>query len=108
MTKEELKQEACDFVNKSDTIYERIVGWDNYQRGAYIGYIAGAKAHSIEWHDLRKDPNDLPKNKRNVWCDYSEGYGKGLYDKDDGGWWIEGHMYCSIINAWCELPKFKE
>lgn len=58
-----------------------------------------------EWHDLRKNPNDLPKDKRNVWCDYGDGYGKGFYDKDDGGWWIEGHMYCSIIDAWCELPR---
>ena len=59
-----------------------------------------------EWHDLRKNPNDLPNNKRSVWCYYGDGYGKGFYDKDDGGWWIEGHIYCSIIDAWCELPIF--
>lgn len=58
----------------------------------------------LEWHDLEKNPNDLPENKRNVWCDYGDGYGKGCYNKDDGGWWIEGHMFCSIIDAWCELP----
>lgn len=59
-----------------------------------------------EWHDLRKDKNDLPENKRNVWCDYDDGYGKGFYNKDEGGWWIEGHMFCSAIDAWCELPTF--
>ena len=24
-------------------------------------YIASAKENGIQWHDLRKDPNDLPK-----------------------------------------------
>ena len=24
-------------------------------------YIAGAKANDAQWHDIRKDPNDLPK-----------------------------------------------
>ena len=70
------------------------------------GFLAGLKAGRPQWHDLRKDPNDLPKDKEHVWCDYGDGYGKGFYDKDDGGWWIEGHMYCSIIDAWCEIPTF--
>ena len=44
-------------------------------------FLAGLKAGRPHWHDLRKEPNDLPKNKRNVWCDYNDGYGKGYYDK---------------------------
>jgi hypothetical protein len=54
---------------------------------------------------LEKDPSDLPKDYINVWCDYGEGYGKGFYHKDDGGWWIEGHMFCSAIDTWCEFPR---
>jgi hypothetical protein len=73
---------------------------------AYFAFLAGLKAGKPCWHDLRKDKNDLPKNKRNVWCYYGDGYGKGFYDKDDGSWLIEGHLYCSIIDAWCELPTF--
>ena len=69
-------------------------------------FLAGLKAGRPQWHDLLKDPKDLPKNKRNVWCDYGDGYGEGFYDKDDGGWWIEGHIYCSTIDAWCEIPTF--
>lgn len=57
------------------------------------------------WHNLKENPNDLPDSSRFVWCDYGEDYGKGYYNKDDGAWWIEGHIYCSIIDAWCELPK---
>ena len=67
-------------------------------------FLAGLKAAKPQWHDLQKDPNDLPENKRNVWCDYGDGCGKGYYSKDDGGWWVEGHLYCSTVDAWCELP----
>lgn len=74
----------------------------------YKAFLAGLKAGKPKWHDLRKDPNDLPENKRNVWCDYGDGYGKGYYNKDDGCWWIEGHLYCTIIDAWCELPQFTD
>lgn len=27
-----------------------------------VAYIAGAEAHLSQWHDLRKDPSDLPKD----------------------------------------------
>ena len=26
--------------------------------------------------------------------------------KDEGGWWIESHMFYSAIDAWCEIPTF--
>ena len=70
------------------------------KKGAEFGYNK-----AIEWHNLEKNPNDLPKNNRYVWCDYGDSYGKGCYNKVDSGWWIEGHMFCSTIDAWCELPR---
>ena len=58
-----------------------------------------------KWHDLRKDPNDLPKEN-------GEYYGKVNYF---------GEQYRNIffvvdrksfdvdcVLAWCELPKFEE
>lgn len=69
-------------------------------------YLAGLHEGQPKWHDLRKDPNDLPENKRKVWCDYYDDCGKGFYDKDNGEWCIEGHLYCSSIHAWCEIPTF--
>lgn len=80
-----------------------------YQKGFEFGVKSNEKANKIvanEWHNLEENPNDLPKDKRNVWCYYGDGYGKGYYDKDSEGWWIEGHLYCSAIDAWCELPKY--
>lgn len=55
---------------------------------------------SNEWHDLRKDPSDLPKDYRNVWTNMGAGY------YDDDGWWDDFGRLQGVI-AWCE-PKFEE
>lgn len=55
---------------------------------------------SNEWHDLRKDPSDLPKDYRNVWTNVGAGY------YDDDGWWDDFGRLQGVI-AWCE-PKFEE
>ena len=109
MTEEQIEQESIVYTDNLKPSIGKFDGEEGYSwnqvSDAWIdGYKECQKEH--EWHDLRKDPNDLPKDKRNVWCDYDNGYGKGFYDKDDGGWWIEGHIYCSIIDAWYELPTF--
>lgn len=77
-----------------------------YHKNLKQVFLAGLSVGRSQWHDLQKDPNDLPEDKRNVWCDYGDGCGKGHYNKDDGGWWIESHMFCSVIDTWCELPTF--
>lgn len=33
-----------------------------YKLGQYDGYIAGAKENGVVWHDLRKNPDDLPSS----------------------------------------------
>ena len=83
--------------------------WNDLQEGKRLfiqAFFAGLNVGRLQWHDLRKDKNDLPDNSRFVWCDYGDDCGKGYYSRDDGGWWIEGHMFYSAIDAWCELPTF--
>ena len=41
------------------------------------GFLAGLKAGRPQWHDLEKDPTDLPKGKHDVWCKYLDQYGEG-------------------------------
>lgn len=86
------------------------------------GFIAGAKENGIIWHDLRKNPDDLPKVDRLVrvrlmsgmehiceTCYYEPsedeiGYGKliiSFYELN--GEWIDD----TEIIAWCEVPKFE-
>lgn len=62
------------------------------------------KENGIQWHDLRKDPNDLPKEIRTV-----------LDEAGDRFYYFRGHFYyendlrfdCQPI-AWCEIPQFEE
>ena len=76
--------------------------WDLWQDGAEFGYNK-----ALEWHDLEKDPTDLPKDFHNVWCQsYGGEYEVGWYEKDTEYWTlIYSHYYTKHIKAWCELPK---
>ena len=99
-------KEAEEYAQDMAMYYESAHGsipsqFEKYLRKA-VEYGYG-KAN--EWHKLRKNPNDLPDNKRSVWCYYGDGCGKGHYDEDKKGWIIEGHLYCSSITAWRELPE---
>lgn len=76
-------------------------------------FLAGLKAGRLIWHDLRKDPNDLPLRRcidnnsnvvglfRHSWDKKSTWY---RYDFEEGAWC---QMETEPI-AWCEIPKYTE
>ena len=83
----------------------------------YDGYIAGATENGIQWHDLRKNPNDLPKNK-DVMCICLGQICKRFYPfptecwigyYDALGWsdYMGSSLYSNVF-YWCEIPQFKE
>lgn len=75
------------------------------------------------WHDLRKNPNDLPNTMRGVLIEIKDGdryiSDVGEYITDDNidnnaktSWddpirWHRNHIYGKII-AWMDIPKFKD
>lgn len=67
-------------------------------------FLAGIKAGRPQWHDLRKDPNDLPKEENRIMlCYCCIGYHGNigtyvyrLYTKKE---------FHKVI-AWCEIPTF--
>ena len=74
-------------------------------------FLAGLKAGRPQWHDLRKDPNDLPKNRRNVWITYINGYNQRENTEASFRykyWVISGHRTGCEVVAWCEEPTFDE
>ena len=100
MTDEELKELAkleCAKLLKSEKGYNGLSYQEFWAEGVKYGLAEGKP----KWHDLRKDPNDLPTLDGMYWT-YSEW---GYYDihKWDYQLWKE----CKII-AWCELLKFEE
>lgn len=64
-------------------------------------FLAGLRAGKLQWHDLRKNPKDLPDTTRGVWTNAGAGY------HDDDGWWDDYGGWLQDVIAWCE-PKFEE
>lgn len=70
--------------------------------------------HAIEWHDLRENPNDLPKEieicSAPVYIISEHGSSDlAQYDYRQKLWCYKHsneHILYDVI-AWCELPQFK-
>ena len=110
MKDEEMAEQFADNISGLELTCSLLSAKDKshaYRLGRYDGFLAGLKAGRPQWHDLEKDPADLPKDKHNVWCKCLDEYGEGWYDKDTDTWTLiyRGyHVHC--IEAWCEIPTF--
>ena len=100
------------------------------QKGAEFGFQECAKSRlnitsisdcpikedKLQWHDLEKDPNDLPKDYKTMCIclgDFGSQYQPvprvcvGYYDSLGWSDYMGSSLY-STVRYWCELPKFKE
>ena len=117
MTLEEKAEEYARRTKKVD--------WEGFpidKEARKEGYIAGATENGIVWHDLRKNPRDLPNTDRDVIVkreseDESEidnyynddewvGWGKAYREQQ---YYIrKGDKLIDDVVAWCEMPRFEE
>lgn len=100
MTDEELNELAkleCKKLLESEKGYGGLSSQEFWIEGVKYGLAAG----KMRWHDLRKDPNDLPTLDGMYWT-YNE---CGYYDIHI--WIPQLWKECKVI-SWCELPKFEE
>ena len=83
------------------------------------GFLAGLKAGRPKWHDLRKDPNDLPKEVGNyLVCYIDTMLNRNVFilefvDFLEDSHWIdetshEIEKFDEGVIAWCEIPEFEE
>ena len=78
-------------------------------------WVDCATENGIQWHDLRKDPKDLPPKmglgSKEVYVQYDT---KGVTDfacyRFDKNIWerSEDDEQAVGVIAWCEIPQFKE
>ena len=71
---------------------------------ATIAYIQGAERYKPKWHDLRKDPNDLPKEDCEIITLHKNG-NKNIQRWKNGNW--TNAIVIPVI-AWCEIPTFTD
>lgn len=120
MKDEEMAEQFADNISGLELTCSLLSAKDKshaYRLGRYEGFLAGLKVGRPQWHDLRKDPNDLPKEVGNYivcyldtacerhtfelsFVDYFED--KHWIDEDNHN--IEG--YDEGVIAWCEIPTF--
>ena len=106
---EKLKQKyGIGFTTVLDSVGNKI----DISERIYKAYSDGATENGIQWHDLRKDPNDLPKRDKDFTVEVTipvmthPFYVFATYYFDNKKWFSYGEEIKVI--AWCEIPQFKE
>jgi hypothetical protein len=67
MKDEEMAEQFADNISGLELTCSLLSAKDKshaYRLGRYDGFLAGLKAGRPQWHDLEKDPNDLPKEEK--------------------------------------------
>ena len=98
MTDEEMAEE---YIEKNCKIWEE--GELSVDEIVRLAFLAGLKAGRPQWHDLRKDPNDLPEDTYDV-LDQA-GY-KVHYNFFQNVWLNEKDEIDEHVIDWCEIPTF--
>lgn len=97
MTLEEKAEKSFEKARKRDI---------GLSYGSYCdGYIAGVTENCIVWHDLRKNPDDVPEDDREVLNEI------GIEVRYIGDCWIYVYIEETTnadVVAWCEIPEFNE
>ncbi len=71
-----------------------------------IGYIAGAKAHSVKWHKVAD--GDLPKIGKPCLAQLVNDDAIIASLREDNVWTTNGYNAFENVIAWCEIPKYIE
>ena len=82
-------------------------GWECEDKEKYLEHNAGLQI--IKWHDLRKNPDDLPKVSMRVLVLLEDKlYEISSISADNR--WLCTDYYTSEdkVIAWCEIPQFEE
>lgn len=77
---------------------------------SYESFLAGLKAGKPQWHDLKKNPNDLPKESDEYLVWKINGYGcksRALiqYNSRRRFWCVDCQ---NDVIAWCDIPPEEE
>lgn len=120
MTDEEMAEE----YNKRNKCFREDVGKIQIEYKMYLNnlkqaFLDGLKAGRPQWHDLRKDPNDLPLTEREVmvFIEWKNTENETEYAYDLGTRHFNGDWCLDVFSSedkdikvigWYDFPQFKE
>lgn len=99
-----IEDKASRYADNIPFVYETDVVRKIVKEFASLAYIDGAKENGVVWHDLRKDPNDLPSNS--YFC-LNERGDHIHWNKHYQKWQNKQGIFTDVI-AWCEVPRFED
>lgn len=120
MTEEELKAKSNAILDKLEEDGFDLGDWsieDAHNNGFIDGYHECQKEH--EWHDLRKNPEDLPLTEREVmvFIEWKNTENETEYAYDLGTRHFNGNWCLDVFSsedkdtkvvAWYNFPQFKQ
>ena len=111
MTEEEMAEQFADNISGLELTCSLLSAKDKshaYRLGRYDGFLAGLKAGRPQWHDLRKDPDDLPKATTPVLVILDSGVRYVSWISSDKGWWFCTNYATGEdkVIKWREIPTF--
>lgn len=80
---------------------------DVMREASFDGYLAGSKENGVVWHNLKENPDDLPKDHyiKQAYNQF-DGYVRAWYNEEKDEWISENGLkyWHGSIEQWCELP----
>ena len=70
-------------------------------------YINAIDLDTIIWHDIRKEPDDLPEKGQRVVVIKNDEYIIAFL-REDGVWTTDGHNAFEGVIAWYFIPDFEQ
>ena len=112
MKEEEIEKQAEEYakIRQQSVINSKTITIVNeVKKQAFKDGAKWGIANAIEWHDLRKNPNDLPKHS-GLYC--AQNGEVREYVKEEKSWFTVHFEPCmnrtDETYLWCELPQFKD
>ena len=101
------KEMAEEYANKNvpvDTFGYRSL--DDVHYDIKQAFMTGLETGRLRWHDLRKDPDDIPESHTSILNQYGE---KVIYDSNNKVWRYDNadEYICETPIAWCEIPTLE-
>ena len=120
MTNEEIKELAREYIDNCTERAGFVILTENIKNDFIDLFVAGFMKclelnKEAKWHDLRKDPTDVPKENVTVLLLTEVEPVTARYDNEYESFFRLSDKldYCVFIApmsyiAWCEIPKFEE